>query len=811
MTYANGESFEKIKKNGFEYRDLKNLLRLLIEFSDEISIYFNKELDSITMRMIELDIILKKEDAKAESLRKAEILVNQDFKDFNGRDAFFKEWAFKEANDSYNKGNYKDVLKKMEALLRREPENISALMTAGRACRQLGDLVMAGEYFRRILERDGSFVEARIERAAIFRRQGKLERAETELEKARVSAPEKDEVHFELALLHGNSGEYTKAVIDYKRVLELDPFNPRALAGLGVIYKLKKEWNKSSMYFRKALGSAPQQVWPYIEYADMLERSGKYEDALFQIENALKIDPDNIKALRLSSRYYSLKGEFRRALEANLRILKIEPQNIYALYAVGSNYLKCRDYDSAYDTFRMILSLNSKEAAAGIGMGDALRLKGNHTEAMSYYDRVLLEDPESLPALNGKAICLLWLKRPGRGSEFFEKVLNKKPNDFTAAFGLAQASVMIGAWHKAVHYYELSKVLNPGLWFIYYEMANMYAWLGHYKKAKKNLEAIFKFDSQNQQARELYDVIDSADDPGAELEFFHLTQKQNSSETVLGTSFTGFLNDSFSYSSGLYRKDYYLENAEAQVDLIEMGLTYNLGLYTKIDLKSDYEKFSRARENLSAFSASMDYTRGRFNMNFGFYSGTLKEDLWQALAGIEVQEINFEIAYRLNRSFSLSLESARRGYEAPVSDWTQGFYSSQINDSNHFNMTLRFRPEKMENTIFFYTLGNSGFDNELDSGSKMFYYFTPRDQRLSELGVNYEKSYDKTRLGCGYSFTREDIDFLGTEFSVSSSMVNLFFNRQISSRINLHSQYEYKKSRDNDPENLFASSLQINF
>jgi hypothetical protein len=126
-------------------------------------------------------------------------------------------------------------------------------------------------------------------------------------------------------------------------------------------------------------------------------------------------------------------------------------------------------------------------------------------------------------------------------------------------------------------------------------------------------------------------------------------------------------------------------------------------------------------------------------------------------------------------------------------------------------MTLRFRPEKMENTIFFYTLGNSGFDNELDSGSKMFYYFTPRDQRLSELGVNYEKSYDKTRLGCGYSFTREDIDFLGTEFSVSSSMVNLFFNRQISSRINLHSQYEYKKSRDNDPENLFASSLQINF
>lgn len=811
MTYAKGDNFEKINRNGLDVRDIKNLLRLLVEFSKEISVFFEKELDSITMRMIELDLILKKEQKKKESLVNAHKLIKDKFPDHGLDDAFFMEWAFKKANTFFNDNNYRSSLEIISELLRRSPANIPALMIAGKCSNQMGDLVMASEFFRRVLEIDGSFVEARVARANIFRRQGKLDRAEKELEKARKSAPENDSIHYELAVLHGNSGHYSKAIIDYKRILELDPFNPTALTGIGIIYKLKKEWKKSSLYFRKAVSILPNKVWPHIEFADMLERSGKYDAALYEVQRALKINPDHVKALRLAARYHSVKGDFRKALEANLRILKISPKDIYALYSVGINYLKCGDHASSLETFRMILSINGKEIAARIGMGDSFMAKGDYLTAISHYDIALDQDTTCMPALTGKATALLWLDRASRALYIFKQALEIKPDSFLAAYGMAQTSLMTGAWHKARHYFELCKRLNPSRIFIYLELANMYSWLGQFKKAKQNLKSILDYDSQNKSAQELYKVIDQADDPDVKLNFLHLTQNQNSSETTFGTSFSGFINDSFSFYSGLGSSEYYLNDVKSQTQNVDIGLKYRLGMYTEVDLKSRFESFDQAGQDDSFFSGSMKYQRGRFKMSFNFDEGALKEDVWQVVAGIKVQQLKSEIAYRLNDSFTLSMDSKNSGYEAPFYDWAQGFYSNKTNDSNYFGMTLQYKPKKMENTLLYYRMGNGGFDQQLDSENKMFYYFTPGDERLSEFGVKYEKSKKNYVYGGGYSFSREDIDFLGTSFSVSSNRVDLFARKKITSKISLNSEYVYKKTRNSDPENRFKSDFQINF
>ncbi len=86
------------------------------------------------------------------------------------------------------------------------------------------------------------------------------------------------------AELYLHNEDIQKAIDNWRRALEIDPFKVRAYARLAMVYQ-RLGWDKKA-------------ISEYIKVASILQKTGKHQKALETIERALVIMPENIHAIR---------------------------------------------------------------------------------------------------------------------------------------------------------------------------------------------------------------------------------------------------------------------------------------------------------------------------------------------------------------------------------------------------------------------------------------------------------------------------------------------------------------------------------
>jgi tetratricopeptide (TPR) repeat protein len=116
---------------------------------------------------------------------------------------------------------WKEALNHLDAELKINPTSAEAEYEIGEIYRKHGDPAKAMSAFRRALQLDHNFVEARLELAKVLREQDQKQQALTVLEPARES--DNPAVHFLLAELYRDLGRSTDAQREQTRFRELQP------------------------------------------------------------------------------------------------------------------------------------------------------------------------------------------------------------------------------------------------------------------------------------------------------------------------------------------------------------------------------------------------------------------------------------------------------------------------------------------------------------------------------------------------------------------------------------------------------------
>src|SRR5579863_3114750 len=121
----------------------------------------------------------------------------------------------------------------------------------------------------------------------------KPEEAITAYQQAAALQPKDPEAYLSAGLLLEKGNRFADAEQQYRQVLTIDPNSSDALTGMANIYMRGQRYADADPILRKLIAMHPQDASARMQLGRILLISGKNDDAIAELQAALKLDPGN--------------------------------------------------------------------------------------------------------------------------------------------------------------------------------------------------------------------------------------------------------------------------------------------------------------------------------------------------------------------------------------------------------------------------------------------------------------------------------------------------------------------------------------
>jgi len=226
---------------------------------------------------------------------------------------------------------------------------------------------------------------------------------------------------FEKAKLLRAEGNFAAAAYEFSQALGDKEYVAESFKQIGDIMKLFGNDTKSAEYYRKAVAVNPNDVPLRLSYAKVLDNLGSEELAVEEYNYILTRSVDNKEVLYSLERIYKKKleknekdadaianlgailqkqGKFDEALAQYQKAESIDPSNINTRINVGTLYQQKGDYRTAVVAYDSVLILYPDNIQANLYKAQSLAAQGENKAAQTYFKKVLSLDPNNEVAQN---------------------------------------------------------------------------------------------------------------------------------------------------------------------------------------------------------------------------------------------------------------------------------------------------------------------------------------------------------------------------------------------------------------------------
>jgi tetratricopeptide (TPR) repeat protein len=127
--------------------------------------------------------------------------------------------------------------------------------------------------------------------------------------------PRDKRVQSQMAFYYRRSGDETTALKYFNESVKLDPKYAPAYNNIGYSDMALEKYADAEAAFKMYIKLIPDNPNPYDSYAEMLMRTGKYDESIKQYNMALSKDPAFIASYRGIGNNYAYKGDYGKARE----------------------------------------------------------------------------------------------------------------------------------------------------------------------------------------------------------------------------------------------------------------------------------------------------------------------------------------------------------------------------------------------------------------------------------------------------------------------------------------------------------------
>jgi tetratricopeptide (TPR) repeat protein len=237
-------------------------------------------------------------------------------------------------------------------------------------------------------------------------------------------------------------GQHSLSVEYYKKALDLDNQNLKAMKGLAMAYYSMQVSSEADYWFTRCLEINKNDV-----------------DILYN----------------LGTLHHSM-GDYTKAVEYYQRVLEINKKDTHAYLYLGSIYYTLGNFEQAMENLRKALSLAPENPEINSFIGTVLEAVGKDNEAEIHYRKSLKKDPRNgVTYLNlGR---LLWkkginygaLKNAETARELFIKQGDQQ-NEALALWDAGWYHFSLNDWSRSIEASRKALDLNPGLSLVWFNL-----------------------------------------------------------------------------------------------------------------------------------------------------------------------------------------------------------------------------------------------------------------------------------------------------------------------------------------------------
>ncbi len=336
-----------------------------------------------------------------------------------------------------------------------------------------------------------------------------------------------------------HNGKLDQAILEYQRILAVDPNNVGAQANIGVAYYMKESFKQAVQHFGVALSHQPD-LW---NISALLGMSEKALGQNIQAEAHLKEAFAHVREKDLHTAagkqlfvLYIQAGKLIQAADIVGQLQQANPSDVDVLYAAHRVYSELAD-----TAIYSIAVLEPDSPRMYQAKGDQLAQQGNTPGAIAAYRQALKRDPH-LPGAHYELAEILSTSISSAEREEaeaeYKSALNDNPMDEKADCGLASINVHRSDFQAASQYYAQAVGLQPDDPAANEGLGMALMSLGELKEAKPYLEKSVQLDPSKGSAHYRLGLLDRKVGDATEAkhemdEFIKLREQQERTEQAL--------------------------------------------------------------------------------------------------------------------------------------------------------------------------------------------------------------------------------------------------------------------------------------
>lgn len=206
-------------------------------------------------------------------------------------------------------------------------------------------------------------------------------------------APNQQLAWYNLGINLALSGSPEEAIQALKQALDLDKDFAPAWRQLGRIYSAQKEMTSAEEAFKTALDIDPAYLEARMDYTIFLLGLDRFADAMLQIEQSTKLNPDDPYLLLIRGLLSAKLSKPDEAEKWFRKSFELDPSNPQPLVCLGLVQLEQKDADSAEESFSKALGIDDKDAEVWADLGDTQLAQKKYSDAQLSFNRALSQNP----------------------------------------------------------------------------------------------------------------------------------------------------------------------------------------------------------------------------------------------------------------------------------------------------------------------------------------------------------------------------------------------------------------------------------
>jgi tetratricopeptide (TPR) repeat protein len=217
-------------------------------------------------------------------------------------------------------------------------------------------------------------------------------------ERLTAAYPRDERAHFLLGNVYFGQQDYSRAIAEYEKSVELSPEYAPAYNLLGYARRANNQFDEAEKAFKQYIALIPNDPNPYDSYAELLMKMGRFDQSVAMYRKALATDPHFGNShvgiasnLMYQGKHDAARGELSKFYQA----ARNDGDRRLALFSTAVTYADEGKLDQAMSELQKEFAVAEKisdsaaMAADLVAMGDIALEDGKAEEARAHYVRSL--------------------------------------------------------------------------------------------------------------------------------------------------------------------------------------------------------------------------------------------------------------------------------------------------------------------------------------------------------------------------------------------------------------------------------------